>query len=660
MVVAADSVWSALPARIDLLAAELQRTRSLAHSVGRAPRRAPGGRRTGARSPHELTDAARARWSSDPLAFWLPRGGSSAPGGGRPDTAALRPRGARPGGHPPRDRGGAARPPGRRAAARCGCATCSPAPTAPSPRRAAARGEVLAKIAASEVPAVSGPPTALHEQLAHGRRVPQARPVAPALAAAGVAWSSSAEDELLRARESLTAVTAPLAVRAELRGRLDAYKAKVARHGMAEDPLLIERYDAARRHAVERALRPARRRAGGAALPAGGRRGAGARGVPASGGPDDRRGPRRVSDSGERQRMPRQRAASAASGPAATGRYEDMGGGELYCDTCGLAPVVVAARAWSASPPDRLTGGRPAARAAVGAAAVAGAVGSRGPSARVRRPGPSQLPPLGLRAAVALAVRAGVAGRSVSVRSSGSAAGRLRPRPARRGPGRGAGGAAARPARGGAGRPRGARAEAVLQPRRLRGAGGPRPRRAGRAAPRASAPSAATRTRSCRSCARATSCTASTRWWAAWRTAGSAGSTSPWTARSSDRWVVLKGLLDTGDQDAHGRGDLRAALPRRDRARQHRADLQLRRAPRPAHRHPRRLHRHGVRRRQVAQGDRQRPPHPGRQARPAAGRAGRARTASRRWRRSAICTAATCCTATSRSTTRSRPRTSSS
>ena len=58
-----------------------------------------------------------------------------------------------------------------------------------------------------------------------------------------------------------------------------------------------------------------------------------------------------------------------------------------------------------------------------------------------------------------------------------------------------------------------------------------------------------------------------------------------------------------------GGGDLRAPLPRRDRALQHRPDLQLRRAPRPAHRHPRRLHRHGVRRRQVAQGDRQRAPH---------------------------------------------------
>ncbi len=57
----------------------------------------------------------------------------------------------------------------------------------------------------------------------------------------------SAEDELERARAQLSAVTAPLAVRAELRGRLDAYKAKVAQHGLAEDSLLIERYDTARR-----------------------------------------------------------------------------------------------------------------------------------------------------------------------------------------------------------------------------------------------------------------------------------------------------------------------------------------------------------------------------------------------------------------------------
>lgn len=109
-----------------------------------------------------------------------------------------------------------------------------------------ARGEVLAKIAASEVPAVSGPPTALQEQLAAAaeyRRQSQWHRLSPLLES----LEERADEELRRARESLTAVTAPLAVRAELRGRLDAYKAKVARLGMAEDPLLIERYDTARR-----------------------------------------------------------------------------------------------------------------------------------------------------------------------------------------------------------------------------------------------------------------------------------------------------------------------------------------------------------------------------------------------------------------------------
>lgn len=110
----------------------------------------------------------------------------------------------------------------------------------------AARGEVLAKIAASEVPAVSGPPTALQERLvtaAEYRRHARWHRLSPLLES----LEQEAEDELQRARASLTAVTAPLAVRAELRGRLDAYKAKVARLGAAEDPLLIERYDAARR-----------------------------------------------------------------------------------------------------------------------------------------------------------------------------------------------------------------------------------------------------------------------------------------------------------------------------------------------------------------------------------------------------------------------------
>ncbi|MHB9851247.1 hypothetical protein ACSYGO_18615 [Streptomyces krungchingensis] len=243
MVVAADAVWSALPARIDLLAAELQRTRQLAHSVGVRPGEHPAGDDL-ERITRTLT-ALRERVVSDPLAFWTPAQGSSAPGGGRPDTVTY-------------DREARALEDVRReidavltvrqdAEARLVKLrdTLSRADRTLAEARSA-RGEVLAKIAASEVPVVSGPPTALQEQLATAaeyRRHAQWHRLSPLLES----LEERAEDELLRARESLTAVTAPLAVRAELRGRLDAYKAKVARHGLAEDPFLVERYDAARR-----------------------------------------------------------------------------------------------------------------------------------------------------------------------------------------------------------------------------------------------------------------------------------------------------------------------------------------------------------------------------------------------------------------------------
>lgn len=243
MVVAADAVWSALPARIDLLAAELQRTRRLAHSVGVRPGEHPAGDDL-ERITRTLT-ALREQVVSDPLAFWVPAQGSSAPGGGRPDTTVY-------------DREARAledvrreidavltvRQDAEQRLIRLRDVLSRADRTLAEARTA--RGEVLAKIAATEVPVVSGPPTALQEQLATAaeyRRHAQWHRLSPLLES----LEQQAEDELLRARESLTAVTAPLAVRAELRGRLDAYKAKVARHGLAEDPLLIERYDAARR-----------------------------------------------------------------------------------------------------------------------------------------------------------------------------------------------------------------------------------------------------------------------------------------------------------------------------------------------------------------------------------------------------------------------------
>ncbi|MFS4097407.1 hypothetical protein [Streptomyces sp. AF1A] len=243
MVVAADAVWSALPARIDLLAAELQRTRQLAHSVGVRPGEHPSGDDL-ERITRTLTKL-REDVVSDPLAFWVPAEGSSAPGGGRPDTTVY-------------DREARALEDVRREidavlTVRQDAETrlirlrdvLSRADRTLAEARTA-RGEVLAKIAATEVPVVSGPPTALQEQLATAaeyRRQAQWHRLSPLLES----LEQKAEEELLRAREQLTAVTAPLAVRAELRGRLDAYKAKIARHGLAEDPLLVERYDAARR-----------------------------------------------------------------------------------------------------------------------------------------------------------------------------------------------------------------------------------------------------------------------------------------------------------------------------------------------------------------------------------------------------------------------------
>ncbi|WP_149548465.1 hypothetical protein [Streptomyces marokkonensis] len=288
MVVAADAVWSALPARIDLLAAELQRTSRLAHSVGVRPGEHPAGDDL-ERITRTLTKL-REQVVSDPLAFWKPAEGSSAPGGGRPDTTVY-------------DREARAledvrreidavltvRQDAEKRIVRLRDVLSRADRTLAEARTA--RGEVLAKIAATEVPVVSGPPTALQEQLstaAEYRRHAQWHRLSPLLES----LEQKAEDELLRARQSLTAVTAPLAVRAELRGRLDAYKAKVARHGLAEDPLLVERYEKARRmlwsapcdlraaeQAVLRYQQAASEQLGTAPR------------VPGQGGSDDRRGP---------------------------------------------------------------------------------------------------------------------------------------------------------------------------------------------------------------------------------------------------------------------------------------------------------------------------------------------------------------------------------
>ncbi|MFF7297687.1 tetratricopeptide repeat protein [Streptomyces sp. NPDC008265] len=112
--------------------------------------------------------------------------------------------------------------------------------------------------------------------------------------------------------------------------------------------------------------------------------------------------------------------------PGCPGAYEDMGGGELYCDTCGLAPVGSAASGAEelVSPPTGMTS---AARGALGSAGSQGSAGSRGShgsarssaSARSSRSSSSRRSVSG-RLSRSLTGQAST--RSVSVRSSGSAA----------------------------------------------------------------------------------------------------------------------------------------------------------------------------------------------------------------------------------------------
>ncbi|MEZ0090396.1 hypothetical protein ABH925_001544 [Streptacidiphilus sp. EB129] len=274
---AADAVWSALPARIDLLTAELGRVRALARSVGVHPGEHPAGDAL-EEMVRELA-GLRAEVIADPLAFWTPRPGA---GGSSGDSALAPATGTVETGR--YDRAARAvddirleledllrlRDDADERLEGVGDTLARADATLAEARRA--RGEVLAKIASTEVPAVPGPASAMRERLAQAdqlRRHGQWHRLGPLLDT----LEGAAQRELLRARESLTSVTAPLAVRAELRGRLDAYKAMAARLGVAEDPELIERYDQARRmlwsapcdlraaeHAVTRyqqAMRPA-------------------------------------------------------------------------------------------------------------------------------------------------------------------------------------------------------------------------------------------------------------------------------------------------------------------------------------------------------------------------------------------------------------------
>ncbi|MBN0046367.1 protein kinase [Streptomyces actuosus] len=100
------------------------------------------------------------------------------------------------------------------------------------------------------------------------------------------------------------------------------------------------------------------------------------------------------------------RTGQTCQRPGCGGAYEDVGGGELYCDTCGLAPVVSASG--TASVPDG--------RGSTGSGSARSGRSSRGSgtssqSSRSRRSVSGRL---------SRSLSGGTSGRSVSVRSSGS------------------------------------------------------------------------------------------------------------------------------------------------------------------------------------------------------------------------------------------------
>ncbi|MFD5447412.1 tetratricopeptide repeat protein [Streptomyces sp. NPDC127100] len=102
--------------------------------------------------------------------------------------------------------------------------------------------------------------------------------------------------------------------------------------------------------------------------------------------------------------------------PGCGGSYEDMGGGELYCDTCGLAPVVASDGMVGSTPTGVTGGGR-------GSRGSAGSGSARSGSRSARTSSQSAKSRRSVSGRLSRSVSGRSTGRSVSVRSSGSPAG---------------------------------------------------------------------------------------------------------------------------------------------------------------------------------------------------------------------------------------------
>ncbi|MCX4762218.1 serine/threonine-protein kinase PknG [Streptomyces sp. NBC_01275] len=111
-------------------------------------------------------------------------------------------------------------------------------------------------------------------------------------------------------------------------------------------------------------------------------------------------------------------AGQSCQRPGCEGSYEDMGGGELYCDTCGLAPVV-SAGGLVGSPATGVTGGRSSKGSSSSGSSRSSARSAR--SSRTTSQSSKSRRSVSGRLSRSLSGRS--TGRSVSVRSSGSTAG---------------------------------------------------------------------------------------------------------------------------------------------------------------------------------------------------------------------------------------------
>ncbi|MFE1954028.1 tetratricopeptide repeat protein [Streptomyces sp. NPDC059524] len=107
---------------------------------------------------------------------------------------------------------------------------------------------------------------------------------------------------------------------------------------------------------------------------------------------------------------PAPRPPGTCQRPGCGGRYEDVGGGELYCDTCGLAPVV-AANGMVSSPPTGIAGGGSRGSQSSSSARASSRTSSR--SSQSRRSVSGRL---------SRSLSGSSTSRSVSVRSSGASA----------------------------------------------------------------------------------------------------------------------------------------------------------------------------------------------------------------------------------------------